>query len=192
MDKHEEQRVLAIGALLDGPPASLFSEPIEYIFADHFRQRSLCSVLEQIADQTVVDHEMASAALTFLEVDFELHVIDEEEDLFPLLRRRARPEDAIENILGTLSQDHALDQFEAETIMDVLTRLTSNAQETCTEKEAGRFKNFASNEKRHLICENAIVLPLARKRLTSVDLKNLGRRMAARRGIIFRGVNNAH
>lgn len=191
MEKHREQRALAIKALQEGPPASLFLEPVEYIFAEHFRQRSLCSVLEQIADQDPADIEMAKAAQSFLKADFGLHVIDEEEDLFPLLRRRATPEDQIQDVLGQLSQDHALDQFDAETIVEVLDRFITDGTGACTAQEAERFRAFAKNEKRHLICENAIVLPLARIRLTPSDMRSFGRRMAARRGIELQDLSDA-
>jgi len=191
MEKHREQRALAIKALMEGPPASLFREPVEYIFAEHFRQRSLCSVLELIADQDTADIGMAKAAQSFLTADFGLHVIDEEEDLFPLLRRRATPEDQIQDVLGQLSQDHALDQFDAETIVGVLDRFIAEGAGSCTAEEAECFKAFAANEKRHLICENAIVLPLARIRLTPSDMRNFGRRMAARRGIDLQDPSDA-
>lgn len=192
MEEHQERRSLAIKALIEKPPASLFAEPVEYIFAEHFRQRSLCSVLEQIAEQDPVDIEMAEAAQGFLETDFPLHVIDEEEDLFPLLRRRAKPDDGIKDVLGQLSHDHALDQFDAETLLEVLSRFVSDRTGCCSKAEAQRFKAFATNEKRHLICENAIVLPLARIRLTPADMHSFGRRMAARRGIDFQDPKDAH
>ncbi len=38
-----------------------------------------------------------------------------------------------------------------------------------------------------LVNANAVLLPLARRRLTEADLKELGRDMAARRGIVYPG-----
>ena len=43
----------------------------------------------------------------------------------------------------------------------------------------------------HLTLENAIVLPLARIRLTADDLRNLAQRMSARRGIKLQEPGNA-
>jgi hemerythrin-like domain-containing protein len=192
MDKHEEQRALAIKALREPLPVGLLLEPIEYVFADHFRQRSLCVIIERISEQSDVDREMVQSAFDFLVNDFGVHVIDEEEDLFPLLRRRALPEDAIEDILGQLSQEHALDQIDGEHVVGVLRKLLEGKKEACDKTDQDLFKRFACNEKRHLICENAIVLPLARVRLTNEDMRNLGRRMAARRGVDYPGIENAH
>ena len=42
---------------------------------------------------------------------------------------------------------------------------------------------FRSSERRHLAWENGAILPLARKRLTPEDLRTLGQKMAALRGI---------
>ncbi len=45
------------------------------------------------------------------------------------------------------------------------------------------FNLFALDHERHLAWENEVVLPLASKRLSSDDLEELGRNMAARRRI---------
>jgi hypothetical protein len=52
---------------------------------------------------------------------------------------------------------------------------------TVTPQEAAAVTAFAAQERRHLIVENAIVLPLARVRLTPQDLETLRRRMLQRR-----------
>ena len=46
---------------------------------------------------------------------------------------------------------------------------------------------FAEAQRRHIAWENNVLLPLARKRLTEADLKELGRNMAAMRGIVYPG-----
>ena len=48
---------------------------------------------------------------------------------------------------------------------------------------------FADNESQHLMTENAIVLPIARSKLTESDLKILGESMAARRGVDMKTVS---
>lgn len=183
MDKREEARILALETLMTLPPLSLFHEPIEYVFADHFRQRTLCSVLDQIAEAEAPDCDLVDAALLFLQRDFGPHVLDEEEDLFPLLRRRAEPEDEINKVLGQLSEEHASDETDARQLMDILSKLKdSNCNTRLAIEQKELLKRFAANERQHLIVENAIVLPLARARLSEADKQRLGMRMAARRG----------
>ena len=184
MDKREEARHLALETLTTALPPSLFREPIEYVFADHFRQRTLCSVLDQIAEADVPDRALVGAALAFLQNDFGPHVIDEEEDLFPLLRQRAAPEDEINKVLDQLSEEHASDEADAKQIVTLLGKLKELRTEAgFSKKERELLKRFAANERQHLIVENAIVLPLARARLSDADKQELGMRMAARRGI---------
>ena len=188
MNKREEARHLMLEALKTAPPASLFKDPIEYIFADHFRQRTLCSALNQIAEAEMIDVELAEAALEFLQKEFGPHVLDEEEDLFPLLRLRAEAEDDINRVLDQLSEEHAADEADANRIIALLEQLLRSGDLSVIDEEATELlARFAANERQHLIVENAIVLPLARARLSEADKQKLGKRMAARRGLTSYG-----
>ncbi|WP_419913210.1 hemerythrin domain-containing protein [Hoeflea sp.] len=192
MDRLAEARKLAIAALGEPPPALQLLAPLDYILSEHFRQRSLCQAVEHLANADGLDREMADAILGFMAFDFGLHVIDEEEDLFPMLRRRALPEDGIEDVLGALSLEHASDNEIAERIVEGLAQaLETEGADFPRAELAALLMRFADGERRHLIVENAIVLPLARARLTEDDLRNLGRRMAARRGIDYPENKNA-
>ncbi|MCP4316887.1 MAG: hypothetical protein GY789_12960 [Hyphomicrobiales bacterium] len=183
---------MTIEALENAPPVAQLLSPLEYILTDHFRQRALCQALDELADSDALDTEQAAAALDFLKTEFSPHVIDEEEDLFPLLRRRAEPADDIEEVLGELSLEHATDRDEAELVIGELSSaIEANGSGFPSPKFAELLHRFAANERRHLIVENAIVMPLARARLTADDLRNLGRRMAARRGIDYPETPNA-
>lgn len=183
MNKRDEAKKLAVEALTQALPPSLFYEPIDYVFADHFRQRTLCRVLDDLADMAVIDFDLLDPALEFLKREFGPHVLDEEEDLFPLLRSRAEPEDEINEVLGQLCEEHAADETDAKQIIALLETAKSNAETAeLTNNDRELLRRFAANERQHLIVENAIVLPLARARLSETDKQNLGMRMAARRG----------
>ncbi|WP_199190396.1 hemerythrin domain-containing protein [Nitratireductor sp. StC3] len=182
MDTHDESLRMALETLASPPPADQLAAPLDYLFAEHFRQRILCWMVDRVADAPETDRACAGAILRFLREDFGIHVLDEEEDLFPLIRRRAEPEDRVEDVLDELSQEHASDHLDATAIVAGL-----SARRTTRLAAAfrGLLHRFAANERRHLIVENAIVLPLARARLTLDDLGSLGRRMAARRGVDY-------
>lgn len=186
MEKRAEARKMAIDALKNAPPVLFFRQPLDYIVADHFRQRTLCRVLDEIAVDVKPDVPKIDVALSFITNELGPHVQDEEEDLFPLLRRRAHPEDEINLVLGKLSQEHSADQVDGDEIIAGLPQIKAQP-DYCVQNPffAQLLKRFAANERQHLIVENAIVLPLARVRLTEADLNDLGRRMAARRGIPF-------
>ncbi|WP_346908982.1 hemerythrin domain-containing protein [uncultured Roseibium sp.] len=190
MERSQEKRRLALEALNHPPPPALFAEPLDYFFAEHFRQRTLCSLLDDLAEHAPPDAETVTAITAFLRGDFGLHVRDEEEDLFPLLRRRARPEDRIGDVLSELSHDHALDAFDAETILQAFGG--RGPFPACNLETRNLLMRFSKNERRHLTAENAIILPLARVRLSPEDLRNLGLRMAARHGAPYPEPENAH
>ena len=162
-------------------PSDQFTQPLDYIFAEHFRQRVLCNVLDKISGAGKPDHMLVNAAISFLKTDFAPHVQDEEQDLFPLLRRRAEPEDRLEQLIEQLSQEHAADKLDAKQIVDGLQSLLQHTSKVPA-GFARLLRRFAANERHHLTVENAIILPLARLRLTREDLWSLGHRMAERRG----------
>ena len=192
MNAQEESRALAIQALNEAPPPQQLLAPLDYIFAEHFRQRSLCRILVEIADERIWDMEKAGAAARFLRGDFGLHVADEEEDLFPLLRRRAKPEDRIGAVLSQLSYEHAVSRADAATLAEALSvALAGDLSVPANRALCDRLRHFVANERSHLTTENAVVLPLARTRFSLLDLRSLARRMAARRGIDFQTLDSA-
>lgn len=172
---------------LDALPGGLLGRPLAYIQADHLRQRVLCHLMEQLAEDPHTEAGLAREVASHLAHDMRLHVIDEEEDLFPLLRRRAPDDAELATLLGRLAADHQADQRLAGEIAAGLEawqpgRAPSGLPRAL--REALRL--FAGNQRRHLALENARVLPLARRCLDAEDLRNLSLRMAARRGVLLR------
>ena len=96
-----------------GPiPENLFREPIDFLYADPFRRRVVCKFLDEIAlDPGGPDvARIAAAALDYIEQELPLHMADEEQDLFSLLRKRCLPEDRLDAMLAVLSAEHARDK----------------------------------------------------------------------------------
>lgn len=193
MKKQDEARKMALEALNDAPPIHLLRHPLEYIFADHFRQRVLCSVLDQIFDADILDHALTQAIHRFLKDDLKHHIADEEENLFPLLRERAERDDQIGEILDQLSEEHKSDHIDAKQILLELVHLLDGTNGyPIPSAIIHMVHRFTANERHHLIVENAIVLPLAKVRFTSEDLRNMGQEMAKRRGLDYPRVGNAN
>ena len=157
-------------------------DPIAFIAQEHLRQRSICAGLDVLARQDQPDLAQAEAILCHTRDELPVHVLDEEEDFFPLLRRRAAPEDEIEKTLSRLADDHARGEELAMQAVKVLESLIDGAT-PLTEADAAVLTNYAAHERLHLIVENAIILPLARVRLNKSDREKLASRMAARRGL---------
>ncbi len=170
--------------IIEAMPLDLIIEPLDWIFAEHFRQRQLCTALEFIASSAEPLPEAMCAASAYLEHDMPLHVEDEEEDLFPLVRKRCTPEDEIENVLSRLARDHEMDKDQAVEIAAMLFRAAAAGRPLGKRSKAAKLaRSFAQHQRHHLVVENAVVLPIARLRLRKEDLKTLSRHMAVRRGI---------
>lgn len=167
-------------------PLDLLAEPLDWFFAEHYRHRQLCQMIDEISAAMVFDGERIERVVAFLGHDLALHVIDEEEDFFPLLRRRCLPEDEVERVLGMLSAEHHSDMAQAGQVIDLLkASLTKQCAPGLDPAKRKILTEFASQERRHLGIENAVVLPIARLRLDVDDLATLGRRLAARRGRVL-------
>jgi hypothetical protein len=91
------------------------------------------------------------------------------------------PEDEVGPALERLADEHARD---AETIGAALAGLEAcqASRRAPSDDPALRsaLESLASHELQHLALENAVVLPIARLRLTAGDLKTMTARLAAR------------
>jgi len=165
-------------------PRALLGNPLEFFAADHLRQRAAFALIQHLATLDTLDKTIAAQLLKFLEKDMVAHVLDEEDDLFPLLRRRCEFEDDIELVLSDLSAEHTAEERVA---VDIRIGLARAIEANCAVGEIAKLEErmlaFAIAENRHLALENGIVLPLANARLTEDDLRALGRRMTSRRTV---------
>ncbi|MFQ6018501.1 MAG: hemerythrin domain-containing protein, partial [Kiloniellaceae bacterium] len=101
----EARALLTKGEAL-GPEA--FLDPVEFIHSDHNRQLRMCNLMDAFSERLEVEpvKELAGALLQFIKTDLPLHTEDEEQGLFPTLRRRCSPEDGIDEVLHQLTREH--------------------------------------------------------------------------------------
>lgn len=167
--------------LVEPMPPSLLDEPLAYIFADHFRQRTVCSALRRFVLEGRVLREDADAVAAFLSNDVQLNHADEEKDLFPAVLRRARARDNLGGVLARLVEDH---RRSGPIIESIVAAMSCGAAEAVVIDAAARerIETYASSQSGHLALENGIVLAIARVRLTKADLDAMTRGMKARRG----------
>jgi hemerythrin-like domain-containing protein len=177
----EHQRGAYRAPLVEQMPPSLLDEPLAYIFADHFRQRTVCSALRRFVLADKVLREDADAVASFLSKDVPLNHADEEEDLFPAVLRRAQAQDNLGGVLARLVEDHRRSVPIVDSIVAVM---SSGTAEAVAVDEAAReaMRLYVSVESSHVAIENGIVLAFARMRLTEADLEGMSRSMKARRG----------
>lgn len=154
--------------------------PLARIENEHAVQRALCDSLERIADGLPhsVDFPLAAAAVPLLRDSLALHMAMEEQVLFPLLRRRAEPEDNIDGILGQVKAEHEVDRALA---LEIAARLEEmvEARSAANPNVLGYLlRGFFETKRRHMSWENNVILRLARRRMNDDDLGLLSREMS--------------
>jgi len=151
-------------------PAGPIDDPLAFILAEHRRQREAAAILLMIADGEL-DRRGVGGLVRFLETDFLRHLADEEEVLFPALRRACPPADAIDGLTARLSEEHRQETSLGEDVIDILNGLLSGVALSTSARK--RLRHFSEHVRQHLALENAILLPIARVRLTEADQRGL-------------------
>lgn len=169
-------------SVIEPLPVSLLDEPLEYVLADHDRQRRVTAALRRFADAGHASRAEARVICGYLQHDLQLHHADEDEDLFPAVRQRAAPADEMGDVLSRLTRDH---QQAAATISELLGILGAGGDPVTFSSDAREtMRTYARREHRHLAIENGIVMVIARRRLTAHDLRRISSGMKTRRGVI--------
>lgn len=160
-------------------PSPLARNPLDMIASAHAVQVQMCDAMERIADglPDEVDRRLCAQVASCLQFDLPLHHHDEEEALFPLLQKRAKPEDGLDQILAHLAAEHSSDNDFASEIAEALETLGQGGRPANPEMLGYMLRGFFERYRRHVHWENQLVMPLARLRLTSDDLDQLQARM---------------
>jgi hemerythrin-like domain-containing protein len=148
------------------------ADPIDILAAEHGILRSACARLERLATEPHPDPDAARSIAAQLRAILPRHMADENECLFPLLRDRAEPEDEIELVLARLAIEHEDGGARALELLVLLDRLGEDAR-TPSSAERATIGAYAAGKLRHLSLETAIVLPIARERLSEADRARL-------------------
>ncbi|OAN81288.1 hypothetical protein A8B78_09805 [Jannaschia sp. EhC01] len=156
--------------------------PLDFIAEDHMREREVCALIDKLVDAASLQEADIHQMLGFLEDQLPQHLADEEIDLFPMMLERCDPEDEIEKVIDKLHSDHGHALADVPTIV-ALIQSVAPASPQLSDDECILMTDFAHHARRHLILENAVILPIARGRLTQADLNTMKRHMLERRGI---------
>jgi hemerythrin-like domain-containing protein len=180
----DERRTRQPDEALSGPvPLNLLDQPLDFILAEHHRHRTFCTRLRQASENRQLSRIDADRIVAYLTQDLELHHADEDEDLFPALRKRALPEDDLGAVLARLGEDHRRGAAMIEAVVDVLSQNPAAEFVRIDTTTAEIMQVYAASEHRHLALENAVVLAIAGVRLHRSDLNKISRNMKARRGV---------
>ncbi|HEV7267455.1 MAG TPA: hemerythrin domain-containing protein [Falsiroseomonas sp.] len=154
----------------------LLADPLDFLSAEHARQRALLGHLERLARKPSGPARvaMARALAAWLACELPLHLRDEEESLYPRIASTAGP------VTRTLAEENrAAAASRAELRAELALIATGH-------RPSDRFTpaalEFAAGYRRHLAVEEFEVMPAARRSLSGIACDAITREMAARRG----------
>lgn len=168
------------GECLNPIDVKTLSNPLAFIAEDHLRTRQICTLIDTATLNEGPNQADLERILTYLNTEFAIHLADEDEDLFPLLRMRCEPEDEIDRLLEKLGKHHSIASEQAPRVRDIVLQCIGGVTGLSGD-ECDVLRAFSGNLRRHLVFENAILLPLAHARLSDHDLTQLRQNLAARR-----------
>jgi hemerythrin-like domain-containing protein len=169
-------------------PAPTFDEPLEMLAACHERIEAQLATLEKLIDHLAARgcdaaaREAAVGVMRYFDTAGVDHHRDEDEDMFPVLRRlaaeRNRPE--VSAVINGLEEDHSTMEAQWSRVRARLEAVAAGREARLDIEDVGRF---AWLYRRHMEKESALVLPFAREAVSETERAALGTRMAARRRI---------
>ena len=148
-------------------------ELLACIEKEHQAERNLCDMLERIADNMLepLDTELARTGIVTLRRCLKRHVALEETYLYPVLTKRLCPDGLAENLLEHIRCEHTTDESLAHDTADQLELALERGRVENPEMLGYMLRGFFECRRRHIAWEDAIVLPLARLRLSAMDFR---------------------
>ena len=177
-----------------GASENTFANPIGLLSDCHRRierfLQALLTVATQVAGGSLeAEHRRAlEAALKYFREAAPKHSADEEEDLFPMLRKLANPcIPAVLTDLDRLEAEHTTAEAWHREVEELGERWVR--QNFLPPENAARLKillmSLSDLYRVHIASEEERVFPAAKAELAESELQAIGRRMALRRGVLF-------
>ena len=173
------------------PPESDFHNPLGMLSDCHRRIARFLEVLITIAETgrgAELDEEHREAldsALKYFREGAPKHTCDEEDSLFPRMRRRVGDSGARFALLTLLHADHVAVEKSHAQVNEIGNAYLSEGR--LTPEDAERFTKLLHELRtayqEHIEIEERRLFPFAARILTRVDLEEIGNEMAQRRGL---------
>ena len=174
-------------------PLANFDEPIKVLMDCHRRIEKFLGLLLRVADEadgsklSQEQRDAADAALRYFTNAAPHHTLDEEQALFPAMRRHRddpRVAEALRRI-EALEAEHDKAEALHERVAELMSRwLEDGALEAEPLAELKRtLTELRQAYARHIAEEDEVIFPLAAEVLAREALLDVGREMAERRGI---------
>lgn len=162
-------------ARIEALPEALLAEPLDFLIAEHARQRALLGHVERLARQSrgTTQAAIARVLVAWLDRELPLHLADERLSLVPRLGADAAP--------AVAALDAATIPFDAarEALRANLARIAEGHPPAPGFAEQAAA--FAAAYRRRMAEEERSLFPLARRDIGPAACRVMAREMAARR-----------
>ena len=181
---------IRIGQKLD----SDFHNPLELLNECHRRIERFLTCLIKISDEghggelTDSLRQQPETALRYFREAAPKHTFDEDESLFPRLKRRKDcGGEAIFTLLDRLHVDHAEADKQHRRVDELGTKWLAEGSLLPDDAEQllELLRTLHTTYERHIAVEETQVFPLAGRVLSPNELETIGQEMAARRGLVI-------
>lgn len=147
------------------------------------RLKQMCVLTAEVASEQNPELVELSRLVAVLRRDWALQLADEQEDILPILQLRKRPGDELSAAFREVRANHAMIRPQLEHCAAELERLRQgDLTALATSGIADATVTVVASLHRHLCMTTAIILPIARLRLTEADVAALRDGLLARRG----------
>lgn len=164
--------------------APTFDSPLDMLHACHERIMDQCATLQKLMSHLPMHgcdtqaQQAAQAIMRYFDTAGKFHHQDEEEDLFPLLLSTQNL--YAEGLIKRLLDDH---QAMEAAWLNLRSQLQDIADGKSATLERNVVADFSLVYGRHIMLENTKLLPLSAQILNAQQLHDIGKKMAARRGV---------
>lgn len=176
-----EPKISALHAIEQAlSPSETSLSPLDRLVAMRLVLQAFCAIVRSLTNVSPeLFRVMAAGLARFLAQDFVRIVTEEQEGLLVYLRRRLMLGDELDSLLVHLHDEHRQDCAQARILSGRCSEFASGV-ETDWPDLLEDLSNFAEQQRRHLIWEDATILPVARERLQADDLLSWNAEMTRR------------
>lgn len=161
-------------------PGESALSPLDRLVAMRMVLQAFCAIIRSLSNvPPSLFRVMAPDIARFLSQDYVHIVAEEQEGLLVHLRRRLMLGDELDVLIGHLQDEHRQDCEQAR-ILSGRCREFASGIETDWPDLLEALSAFAEQQRRHLIWEDATILPVARDRLQADDLESWNAEMVRR------------
>ncbi|HEX6959053.1 MAG TPA: hemerythrin domain-containing protein [Ferrovibrio sp.] len=171
--------LLRLFAALGG--AAQDGSPFDILAGQRLSLVAVCAIMDALPNTPpALARNIAAALAGFLRHDYLAVITEEEDGLLVKLQPRLLLGDDLDEAIRQLMEEHRRDRQEALLLAAKCDEIATGLSDGEAAATLVALRAFAERQRRHLAWEEAIILPLARDRLSSDDLSQWKQAMKKR------------